>query len=263
MHAPPKPRKEPRALPPQTLKGLKVLDLTWHVAGPYATRLLADGGADVVKVERPRLGDPARTFGPFPNNDPHPERSGLFLALNAGKRSVTLDLRTGEGRAIILELASWADVAVESFAPGTLEALGLGYEALKEANPVLVLCSLSNFGQRGPRRDWKATEFTLAAAAGLLNPDRARPAPHYLEYCAGAQAAAAIAQAVAGTNGGLLDTAIVDAAHTGNVDVPLLARVYSVDATSPRLAQHNREVYMGMLGFCAAELVFLRQTGAI
>jgi len=143
--------------PAGPLEGLRVLDLTAHVAGPYCTKLLATCGADVIKIERPDGGDPFRRCGPF---DPAGESLG-FLDLNLGKRSVALDLRTGRDR--FLELAAGADVVVESLRPGTLERLGLGYEVLRDANPSIVLTSISSFGQTGPYRDLEATEIVLYA----------------------------------------------------------------------------------------------------
>ena len=129
------------------LSHIKVLDFTTHVAGPYCTKLLADYGADVIKVERPGIGDSARSMGPFPGDIPHSEKSGLFLHLNTNKRSITLDLKSGAGQRIALDLAMNADLIVESFRPGTMDRLGLGLEALQAANPGLVMTSISNFVQ--------------------------------------------------------------------------------------------------------------------
>ncbi len=154
------------------------MDLTHYFAGTYCTRLLAGLGADVVKVERPPLGDPVRGFGPFASHprlavSPNPgepvEDGAWHLYLNAGKRSVTLDLKTRPGREALLQLAAKADILVENFAPGTMERLGLGYEALRRVNPALVMTSISNFGQTGPYRDWRAAEVNLYAMGGLMN----------------------------------------------------------------------------------------------
>lgn len=150
------------------LAGLKVLDLGQEIAGPYCAKLLAALGAEVVKVEPP-AGDPARRRGPFPEDLPHPERSGLFLYLNTGKRGVTLDIRTATGRDLLLRLAAWADVAVESFAPGVPASLDLGYDALRQVNPQLVLASVTPFGQSGPYRDYRATEAGLHAISGEMS----------------------------------------------------------------------------------------------
>ena len=152
------------------LSGVRVLDLTRHAAGPFATRLLADYGAEVVKVERPHSGDPTRGMGPFHGNEPGPERSGLFLFLNTGKKSVTLNLKSARGRELALALAERADVVVENFAPRVLPALGLDYTAVSARNPRVVMTSVSNFGQTGPRRDWRGSDLTLYAMAGpMLN----------------------------------------------------------------------------------------------
>lgn len=149
------------------LAGVKVIDLTHHIAGPYATKLLADFGADVLKIERPG-GDPARRLPPFHHDDPHHEKSLPFLYLNTNKRSITLNLKSEEGRGILLELLSDADAVVENFSPRVMPALGLDYETLREHNPRLVLASVSNFGQTGPWRDYKATEIVEYALGGLM-----------------------------------------------------------------------------------------------
>src|SRR5271156_4134608 len=103
------------------LEGWRVLDLSQGIAGPYVTKLYSDYGADVVKVERPGAGDVSRRIGPFPGDDPHLEKSGMFLTLNTGKRGVTLDLRTRTGRELLLEQARRCDLVIESYRPGTLE----------------------------------------------------------------------------------------------------------------------------------------------
>ncbi len=160
------------------LEGVRALDLTHYFAGPYSTRLLAGLGADVVKVERPPAGDPVRRYGPFASRPELPvshgsnlpvEDGAWHLYLNAGKRSVSLDLKSEQGRDTLLQLASKADLLVENFAPGTLVRLGLGYDELRRANPALVATSISNFGQTGPYRDWRAAEVNLYAMGGLMN----------------------------------------------------------------------------------------------
>ena len=154
---------------PGLLEGVKVLDLTHNFSGPYCTKLFATLGADVVKIERPGSGDPLRSFGPFATPKPDPESGAWFLYLNTSKRSVTLNLKTGPGREIALKLAGWADVVVENFAPGVMDRLGLSYPQLQQQNPAVVLTSISNYGQTGPYRDWKAVELNLYAAGGLMN----------------------------------------------------------------------------------------------
>ena len=142
------------------LSDVTVLDLSDNIAGAYCGRLLAGFGADVIKVEPPRLGDPARAIGPFPKDVPHLEKSGLFLHLNAGKRSLELDLgKQEEGREVLKRLASKAHVLIETFQPGFMASLGLGFDALKEVNPALVMTSITPFGLTGPYRNHKATDF--------------------------------------------------------------------------------------------------------
>jgi len=125
-------------------------------------------GADVIKVERPGQGDGARRLGPFFKDDPHPEKSGLFLSLNHNKKSITLNLKTETGVKMFKELVTEADIVVENFRPGVMASLGLDYEVLDKINPALVMTSISNFGQTGPYRDYKATELVLEAVGGLV-----------------------------------------------------------------------------------------------
>jgi crotonobetainyl-CoA:carnitine CoA-transferase CaiB-like acyl-CoA transferase len=152
----------------QALSGVKVLDLTWHIAGPYCTKLLADYGADVIKVERPGKGDPARAMGPFYKDDPNLEKSGLFLHLNTNKKGITLNLKTATGKKMLKELVRYSDILVESFRPRVMPSLGLSYQALKKINPKLVMVSISSFGQTGPYRDFKASEIVEYAMGGEM-----------------------------------------------------------------------------------------------
>ena len=152
----------------QALSDKKVLDFTQHVAGPYCTKLMADQGADVIKVERPGTGDVARRLGPFPGDVPHPEKSGLFLHLNTNKRSITLDLATRCGSHIARQLAARADVVVESFRPGTMASFGLDYQSLKAHNQNLVMTSISDFGQTGPYRDFRGSDIIFYAMGGEM-----------------------------------------------------------------------------------------------
>jgi crotonobetainyl-CoA:carnitine CoA-transferase CaiB-like acyl-CoA transferase len=184
------------------LEGISVLDLTHHVSGPYCTKLLADFGADVLKVERPGSGDPMRNHGPFVGDDPHPDKSLPFLYLNTSKRSVTLDLKAADGRRILKELVRDSNVVVENFRPGMLPSLGLDYEELKQVNPSLVMVSISNFGQSGPYRDYEASDIVEYALGGLLylfGSNHREPLKHALDqaqYKAGTNAASGTAIAV-------------------------------------------------------------------
>ncbi len=152
----------------QALSDVKVLDLTWHIAGPYCTKLLADYGAEVIKVEKPGEGEPARRMGPFFKDDPHPEKSGLFLHLNTNKKGITLNLKSAKGKKILKELVKDADILVESFRPHVMPSLGLDYETLEQINPKLLMTSISSFGQTGPYRDFKASEIVEYAMGGEM-----------------------------------------------------------------------------------------------
>jgi crotonobetainyl-CoA:carnitine CoA-transferase CaiB-like acyl-CoA transferase len=147
------------------LEGLRVLDLSTEIAGPYGTKLMVDAGADVIKLE-PAEGDPLRRWTASGVSLPADDDAALFQYLNASKRSIAQDLTTSAGRAMALELAGSVDLVFESFAPGTLEELGIGFEALRERNPALSLISISAWGSGGPWAHRPATEFTLQAAAG-------------------------------------------------------------------------------------------------
>lgn len=175
----------------QVLSGIVVLDLTNYIAGPFCSKLLADFGADVIKIERPGIGDLARQFGPFPNDIPDTEKSGLFLYLNANKRGISLNLKTNTGKKMLKELISKADILIENFSPRVMPSLGLDFETLKKVNPNLIMTSISNFGQTGPYRDWKANEISFMALSGLMykrgEPER-EPLKHALnvsQYHAG------------------------------------------------------------------------------
>jgi crotonobetainyl-CoA:carnitine CoA-transferase CaiB-like acyl-CoA transferase len=148
------------------LEGLSVLELGRLVAAPYCGKLLADLGADVLKLEQPGAGDPARGQGPFPDDVPHRERSALFLYLNTNKRSITLEIGTETGRAIFRRLVSQVDVLIEDCAPGELEALELDYPRLSELNPRLIVTSITPYGTTGPYRDYRTRPLNVYHASG-------------------------------------------------------------------------------------------------
>jgi len=150
----------------RALEGVRVLDLSQDIAGPYCTRILAGFGAEVIKVEKPGEGDRARSIAPFLNDTPGTERSGLFLYLNSNKKSITLNLESRAGVKIFKELVRDADVVVESFSPGVLDKLGLGYAALEQINPQLVMTSITNFGQTGPYRDYQLSHLVVWGMSG-------------------------------------------------------------------------------------------------
>jgi CoA:oxalate CoA-transferase len=146
------------------LEGLRVLDFSWFLAGPFATMILADLGAEVVKVEAPGKGDPSRAAGPFIG-----DLSAYFLSVNRGKRSIALDLKTEQGRAQAARLAARADVLVENFVPGTMARWGLDYGSLRERNPRLIYASCTGFGQAGPRAKQPAFDLIIQALAGTMS----------------------------------------------------------------------------------------------
>ncbi len=159
----------------------RVLDLT-NEKGFLCGRALGDLGADVIKIEKPG-GDPARSIGPFYHDIPDPEKSLYWFAFNANKRSITLDIETADGREIFKELVKKADVVIESFAPGYMDKIGLGYSVLSQINPGIILTSISGFGQEGPYRDYKAPDIVVRALGGLVyfvgDPDRPPLIPSY------------------------------------------------------------------------------------
>jgi formyl-CoA transferase/CoA:oxalate CoA-transferase len=145
------------------LEGIRVLDVSRVLTGPYCSLMLADLGAEVIKIEMPERGDETRAWGP-----PFLEgESAYFLSVNRNKKSVTVNLKSEEGREIVLKLAEHADVFLENFAPGVAARLGLGYEAARAANPRIVYCSISGFGQEGPYRGLPAYDIILQGMGGL------------------------------------------------------------------------------------------------
>ena len=184
-------------MPEGLLEGIRVLDLGSHLAGPFCAKLLADYGADVIKVEPPQVGDVARRNGPFVGDDPHPEKSISFLYLNTNKRGITLDVTSQSGRLVLRSFLQRVDVLVENFSPAEAESLELDYAALSDVNPSLVVTSITPFGQTGPYRDLAATDIVTCALSGLMyhsgDSDR-EPLRSVLDqslYVAGANAAAA------------------------------------------------------------------------
>jgi crotonobetainyl-CoA:carnitine CoA-transferase CaiB-like acyl-CoA transferase len=160
----------------QAFKKVVILDCTEGIAGGYCTKLLADFGATVIKIEKPGTGDTTRRMGPFLNDEPDKEKSGTFFYLNTNKKSITLNLETETGKNIFLKLLEKADVVVENFTPGKMAALGLSYESLAKNKPKIILTSISNFGQTGPYRDYKATNLVTFGLSGAMY--TSRPATH-------------------------------------------------------------------------------------
>lgn len=149
---------------PGPLTGIKVLDLTRVLAGPYATMILSDLGAEVIKIEQPESGDESRRFGPFKNGF-----SLYFMSVNRGKQSVTLNLKTERGIQIFKQLVKQSDILVENFRPGTMEKLGLGYETLRDEFPSLIYASCSGFGQTGPYAAKGAYDMIIQGMGGIIS----------------------------------------------------------------------------------------------
>ncbi len=154
---------------PTALAGLRVLELGAMVAAPYCGKLLASLGADVVKVEPPKVGDPSRRRGPFPGDAPHPERSGTFLYLNTGKRGVTLDADNRQGRDILRQLAASADVIIHDCSPVLAESRGLDRECLAKVNASLIVAAITPFGSSGPNAGYAAHDVNVFHAGGEGN----------------------------------------------------------------------------------------------
>src|SRR6266540_60258 len=146
------------------LIGLTILDITWVLSGPFASMILCDLGADVIKVERPPFGDVARTTGPYIG-----DQSTYFFSINRGKRSICLDLKKSEGKELFLRLAERADVVMENFTPGAMDALGLGDDVRSARNPRLIYAATSGFGQTGPDRSRPALDIIVQGMGGIMS----------------------------------------------------------------------------------------------
>ena len=178
----------------RALTGLRVLDLANNIAGSYCGKLLADFGAEVIKVEPPKEGNPLRKKAPFFKDEQDKEKSGMFFYLNTNKKSLTLDITKQEGAEVFKKLVKNSDVVIEDFEPGKMKEWGLGYDELKKENPKLIMTSITWFGQDGPYKDFKANNFTAYGIGGamyVMRPTRwpdTRPAVlggYQAEYTAG------------------------------------------------------------------------------
>ncbi len=217
-------------MPEQALSNLKVVDLTHYIAGPLCTKLMAGFGADVIKVEKPGTGDGLRQVGPYYQDQAGVENSIPFMWLNTGKRSITTNLTTEEGREIVARLIRNADVLIENFAPGAMARFGLSFDFVRELNPRLVMTSISNFGQTGPYKDYEADEITEYAMSGLMkltgDPERAPlgSGPAITQYTAGIHAYFATMLAIWNRNntgtGDYIDLSIQESAIE-NIEIAL------------------------------------------
>jgi crotonobetainyl-CoA:carnitine CoA-transferase CaiB-like acyl-CoA transferase len=220
------------------LTGARVVELAEGIAGPYTAKLLADLGADVIKVEQLPAGDYARQHGPFPGHQPHPERSGLFLYLNTNKRGVTLDLDSAAGQDFLRALLAQAEVFIEDRPPGWLTARGLGYDTVRQDCPDLVMTSITRFGQTGPQAGYQGYPLTTAHAGGEaytlpgrlsleLFPDRepVQPGGSLGEYDSGLCAAVATLGAVLSGMGQHVDVSQQEALM--NLNRPTMAHYFA------------------------------------
>ncbi len=146
------------------LQGITVIDLTRVLAGPYCTMLMAELGADIIKIERPEIGDDSRAIGPF-----LADRSAYFMSLNRGKKSIALDLKNPDDKAVLLRMLAHADVLVENYRPGTMQKLGLDWDFLRREFPQLIIASVSGFGQTGPYTDKPAYDMVVQAMGGIMS----------------------------------------------------------------------------------------------
>src|SRR5277367_4026390 len=161
-----------RAPASKMLAGIRVLDLSRVLAGPYCTQILGDLGADVIKIERPGKGDDSRSLGPpFLQDEAggNLDQTPIFISTNRNKRSVTADLSSAEGRKLVLKLAVMSDVFVENFKVGDLRRHGLDYDAIRAVNPKIIYCSITGFGQFGPYKDMPGYDAIFQAMSGLMS----------------------------------------------------------------------------------------------
>jgi crotonobetainyl-CoA:carnitine CoA-transferase CaiB-like acyl-CoA transferase len=207
--------------PPAPLDGVRVVDLSRVLAGPYCTMVLADLGADVVKLERPSGGDETRSWGPpFAAGE-----SAYYLSVNRGKRSCAIDLSQAEGRALALELCTGADAVVENFKHGGAERLGVGYEQVRESNPAVVYCSITGFGSARRPAGRPGYDFIAQAESGLMSvtgPEDGPPSKvgvALVDVLAGLHAAVAVTAALRGGAGGRIEVPLLDSGLAGLVNV--------------------------------------------
>jgi crotonobetainyl-CoA:carnitine CoA-transferase CaiB-like acyl-CoA transferase len=225
------------------LAGLRVIDLSGHLSGPFCAMQLADMGADVIKVEKPEGGDEARRMPPFVNGEGAP-----FMVWNRNKRSVTLDLKSDDGRAKFLALVETADIVLENFRPGTMDKLGLGYDTLKVRFPRLIYCAISGFGQTGPERAKGGFDLMTQAMSGLMAVcGPADGPPHRLPIAisdvgAGLYAAIGILSALEARHrtgrGQYVETSLFEAAMS--LGVYEAAHYFTTDQAPPRIGQAHR-----------------------
>jgi crotonobetainyl-CoA:carnitine CoA-transferase CaiB-like acyl-CoA transferase len=217
----------------QPLSGVRVVDLSRVLAGPYCTMVLADLGADVVKVERPQGGDETRSWGPpFAGGE-----AAYYLSVNRGKRSCAIDLSQPEGRELALELCAGADAVIENFKVGGADKLGVGYEVVRERNPTVVYCSITGFGSVREPVGRPGYDFVAQAESGLMSITGPADGPPYkvgvalVDVLAGLHAAAAILAGLHGGEGARIEVPLLDSGLAGTVNVAQNALVTGAEPT--------------------------------
>lgn len=226
----------------KALEGMRIVDLTHMLAGPYCTYLLHLMGAEVIKIELPRRGDAMRWGDPQ-----RPQMAAGFVAVNAGKKSLAVDLKDPRGRDLVVDLVRSADVLVENFRPGVMESLGLGYERLAALRPQLVYCSVSGYGQEGPMRAWPAYDHVVQAASGMaMMQGEEGEAPvkvgfPVVDTATGMNAACAVLAALVrlhrGGGGQYIDVSMLDA--SASLMFPVLNNCLANGATPPRVGNRG------------------------
>lgn len=216
----------------EILKGIRILDLTRVMSGPYCTSMLADLGAEVIKIEMPGFGDEARHFGPYLEDE-----STYFMMLNRYKKSVTVDMKNPDGQQIVRALVPKCDVIVENFRPGVMQRLGLGEEAVRGLNPSMIYASISGFGQDSPLQNWPAFDLVIQAMGGLMSLTGPKGGP-----------ATAVGESMADVCTGMFGAfgivaALFDRERTGKgclVDVAMLDSIMAMQLTGL-----SRQLYAG------------------
>lgn len=214
------------------LEGVRILDLSRVMSGPFCTSMLADLGAEVIKIEMPGSGDEGRSFGPYKDGE-----SAYFMLLNRNKKSVTVDMKTEQGVALVKSMIAHCDVLVENFRPGVMKRLGLDYDSVRSLNDSLIYASISGFGQDGPLRDLPAFDLVIQAMSGLMSVTGPRGGP-----------ATAVGESAADVCTGMfaafgITTALFDRARGGpgrHIDISMLDSMMSMQLTGL-----SRQLYLG------------------
>jgi crotonobetainyl-CoA:carnitine CoA-transferase CaiB-like acyl-CoA transferase len=238
---------------------LKVLEIGEFVSGPYCGRLLAGLGAEVIKIEKPGVGDRSRSWGPFAADLPHTEKSGLFLFLNISKKGVTLDVEAAAGKRILLELVKWANVLVDDHGRKEAKRLGLDYESLSAVNPSLIMTSITSFGQTGPFKDYRSCDLINTHVSGMAfgnpaegvddpetEPPLKQPA-HTGDFMIGLTAGVATMQAVLGQKRGGPGQHVDISAQEALASVGRQELAFWVGARMPVTRQKGRKQRGGIL----------------